>query len=142
MKKTFHFLFAVALSLAVLGLSQAHAQQAAISASSNACNSTTEGAIRYNNTSNLLEFCDGSSWASIAPAAGINACYVITPRCTTCSSTIGFAGLVFATDSCASGFTEEATYSCVATSGQSDRDSGFQPFNAVAVNSTCRVCCQ
>jgi len=37
-----------------------------------ACDADREGGIRYNNTSDELEYCDGTAWASIAPAAGGN----------------------------------------------------------------------
>ena len=30
-----------------------------------ACDTTTEGSIRYNSVSNVMEFCDGSTWAEL-----------------------------------------------------------------------------
>lgn len=35
-----------------------------------ACSGTTEGAMRYNSTSKELEYCNGTAWASLYPAAG------------------------------------------------------------------------
>lgn len=40
--------------------------------SSIACSATTEGAIRYNSTSKVLEYCDGTAWRS-TPHAGFRA---------------------------------------------------------------------
>jgi len=35
-----------------------------------ACSATTEGAMRYNSTSKEMEYCNGTAWASLSPAAG------------------------------------------------------------------------
>lgn len=35
-----------------------------------ACSGTTEGAMRYNGTSHELEYCNGTAWTSLSPAAG------------------------------------------------------------------------
>ncbi|MBK7961026.1 MAG: DUF1566 domain-containing protein [Bdellovibrionales bacterium] len=37
--------------------------------SSATCSATTKGSIRYNNTTNVLEFCNGSAWGLVQPAA-------------------------------------------------------------------------
>ena len=34
------------------------------------CSATTEGAMRYNSTSKEMEYCNGTAWASLSPAAG------------------------------------------------------------------------
>lgn len=44
--------------------------EARIGNTSLACSGTTEGAIRYNGTSHELEYCNGTAWTSLSPAAG------------------------------------------------------------------------
>lgn len=46
-----------------------------------ACSGTTEGAMRYNGTTQELEYCDGSSWTSLSPAAGGSS----FPYCAACN---------------------------------------------------------
>ena len=38
-----------------------------IGADSNTCSSSIKGAVRYNSTSNLLEFCNGAAWTPLEP---------------------------------------------------------------------------
>lgn len=40
-----------------------------VGADATACSSTNKGAIRYNNTTNVLEFCNGTSWNLVQAAA-------------------------------------------------------------------------
>jgi len=46
------------------------AGEAKIGNTSLACSATTEGAMRYNSTSKEMEYCNGTAWGSLAPAAG------------------------------------------------------------------------
>lgn len=51
------------------------AGEAKIGNTSLACSATTEGAMRYNSTSKEMEYCNGTAWGSLAPAAGGTSCY-------------------------------------------------------------------
>ena len=50
------------------------AGEAKIGNTSLACSATTEGAMRYNSTSKEMEYCNGTAWGSLAPAAGGGSC--------------------------------------------------------------------
>ncbi len=86
--------FLVALLIGVFGVSgHAFAQETSgsfqnsikVGADSRACGASLEGAIRYNTTSDEMEFCDGADW--VAPgAAGGSAC-TIAAGCSTAGDT-------------------------------------------------------
>jgi len=46
------------------------AGEAKIGNTSLVCSATTEGAMRYNSTSKEMEYCNGTDWTSLSPAAG------------------------------------------------------------------------
>lgn len=60
------FIFALAITVSLSATAQVSADfsggSVIIGTSTDTCNGTTEGALRYNTTSNVMEFCDGTTW--------------------------------------------------------------------------------
>ncbi len=46
------------------------------SASVTSCSAAVKGSLRYNSTSNQMEYCNGSSWVSLGSSSGIASCRV------------------------------------------------------------------
>ena len=96
------------------------AGEAKIGNTSLACSATTEGAMRYNSTSKEMEYCNGTAWGSLAPAAGGGGLKVYKSDGTTVlgnlvgSYAAGCAGLIYANTTTGAVYSLD-TSSCLST---------------------------
>ncbi len=72
--KGFYILSAVFLVFAIFSIST-HAADVGLAANSATCDGTLEGSMRWNDTDNVPEFCNGTEWSSVGGSAGCDSSF-------------------------------------------------------------------